>query len=218
MTLDLFAPADQAQPPRTERLGEGTVVLRGYALAWVERLLPELRGVLQAAPFRRMVTPGGFTMSVALSNCGALGWTTDLGGYRYSPFDPRTGRAWPALPAAMRELAVAAAAEAGFADFEPDACLVNRYLPGAKMALHQDRNEHDYRAPVVSVSLGLPALFQLGGLIRAERPRRVPLLHGDVMVWGGVDRLRFHGVLPLAEGSHSVMGAQRINFTLRKAG
>lgn len=218
MTLDLFAPEDQVQPPRSERLGEGTVVLRGYALAWVERLLPELRGVLKAAPFRRMVTPGGFCLSVALSNCGALGWTTDLDGYRYSPIDPRSGKAWPGLPAAMRELAVAAAAEAGFAGFEPDACLVNRYVPGAKMGLHQDRNERDYRAPVVSVSLGLPALFLLGGLSRSERPRRVPLLHGDVMVWGGIDRLRFHGVLPLEDGSHPLMGAQRINFTLRKAG
>lgn len=218
MNLDLFGEADAVQPPRTEQLAAQTYLLRGFALPWIEALLPELRGVIKAAPFRQMVTPGGFTMSVALSNCGALGWTTDLGGYRYTACDPRTGAPWPALPTAMRQLAIEAADAAGFADFQPDACLVNRYVPGAKMSLHQDKNEQDYSQPVVSVSLGLPAVFQLGGLQRANRPLRVPLLHGDVLVWGGVDRLRFHGVLPLKLGQHPVMGAQRINFTLRKAG
>ncbi|WPO98420.1 DNA oxidative demethylase AlkB [Pseudomonas sp. HR96] len=218
MNLELFGEADALQPPRTEQLATQTFVLRGFALPWIDALLPELRAVLAQAPFRRMVTPGGFTMSVALSNCGALGWTTDQSGYRYSGRDPRTGQPWPALPQAMRELAVAAAAACGFADFDPDACLVNRYVPGAKMSLHQDKNERDYSQPVVSVSLGLSALFQLGGMQRSDRPVRVPLLHGDVMVWGGVDRLRFHGVLPLKEGSHPLMGPQRINFTLRKAG
>ncbi|WP_213880054.1 DNA oxidative demethylase AlkB [Pseudomonas sp. dw_358] len=218
MKQDLLAEADAAQPPRTEQLGAQTFVLRGFALPQVDALLPELRAVLAASPFRRMVTPGGFTMSVALSNCGALGWTTDLAGYRYSDRDPHSGAPWPMLPEAMRTLAIAAAAEAGFADFDPDACLVNRYVPGAKMSLHQDRNERDYSQPVVSVSLGLPAMFLWGGQQRSDRPQRVPLLHGDVMVWGGVDRLRFHGVLALKEGRHPVMGPQRINFTLRRAG
>jgi alkylated DNA repair protein (DNA oxidative demethylase) len=218
MTLDLFGHDDPSQPPRTEQLGPQSFVLRGFALPWVDAILPPLRAVLKAAPFRRMITPGGFEMSVALSNCGALGWTTDARGYRYSACDPVSGAEWPALPPAMRELAVAAAAAAGFQDFEPDACLVNRYVPGSKMSLHQDKNERDYAAPVVSVSLGLPAVFQFGGLQRSDRPLRVPLLHGDVVVWGGVDRLRFHGVLPLKEGHHPLMGPQRINFTVRKAG
>ena len=209
---------EPAQPPRTEQIGPQTFVLRGFALPWLEQILPALRTVLAQAPLRRMVTPGGFTMSVALSNCGEWGWTTDLNGYRYTPADPRTGLPWPELPGCFREIATQAAAAAGFENFEPDACLINRYLPGAKMSLHQDKNEQDYSAPIVSVSLGLPAMFQMGGLQRSERPLRVPLLHGDVMVWGGVDRLRYHGVLTLKPGEHEVMGGQRINFTLRKAG
>lgn len=209
---------DPQQPTRREALGEQTFVLRGFALPWLEEILPALREVLRAAPFRRMETPGGHTMSVALSNCGQFGWNTDARGYRYVSDDPLTGRPWPALPDVLHTLAREAAAAAGFDDFSPDACLLNRYVPGAKMSLHQDRDERDYGAPIVSVSLGLAAMFQLGGLQRSDRPLRVPLLHGDVMVWGGIDRLRFHGVLPLKEGVHPVMGPQRINFTLRKAG
>ena len=209
---------DPQQPTRREALGEQTFVLRGFALPWLEEILPALREVLRKAPFRRMETPGGHTMSVALSNCGQFGWSTDARGYRYVSDDPLTGRPWPALPDVLHTLAREAAAAAGFDDFSPDACLLNRYMPGAKMSLHQDRDERDYGAPIVSVSLGLAAMFQLGGLQRSDRPLRVPLLHGDVMVWGGVDRLRFHGVLPLKEGVHPVMGPQRINFTLRKAG
>nr|WP_197979560.1 DNA oxidative demethylase AlkB [Pseudomonas sp. CFBP 13602] len=206
------------QPSRRESLGEQTFVLRGFALPWLDGILPALREVLKAAPFRRMETPGGHTMSVALSNCGQFGWSTDARGYRYVSDDPLTGRPWPVLPEVLRTLAREAAAAAGFDDFIPDACLLNRYVRGARMSLHQDRDERDYGAPIVSVSLGLAAMFQLGGLQRSDRPLRVPLLHGDVMVWGGVDRLRFHGVLPLKEGVHPVMGPQRINFTLRKAG
>ena len=195
---------DPQQPTRREALGEQTFVLRGFALPWLEEILPALREVLRAAPFRRMETPGGHTMSVALSNCGQFGWSTDARGYRYVSDDPLTGRPWPALPDVLHTLAREAAAAAGFDDFSPDACLLNRYVPGAKMSLHQDRDERDYGAPIVSVSLGLAAMFQLGGLQRSDRPLRVPLLHGDVMVWGGVDRLRFHGVLPLKEGVHPV--------------
>jgi alkylated DNA repair protein (DNA oxidative demethylase) len=218
MSLDLFDEAALHQPPRVEPIGPQTFVLRAFALPFIDELLAPLRAVLKAAPLRRMTTPGGQTMSVALSNCGALGWTTDTHGYRYTPLDPRTGQPWPNLPPAFEHLAHQAAALAGFANFIPDACLINRYVPGTRMSLHQDRNERDYDAPIVSVSLGLPAMFQMGGLQRSDRPLRVPLLHGDVMVWGGVDRLRFHGVLPLKEGTHPVMGPQRINFTLRKAG
>lgn len=216
ITPDLFADAD-AQPARTEQIGEQAFVLRGFALPWVTRLLPALAEVL-AAPFRNMLTPGGFTMSVGLSSCGSLGWTTDRSGYRYTPFDPVSGLPWPAMPGAFRELARLAASEAGFPGFQPDACLINRYLPGAKMSLHQDKNERSYEWPVVSVSLGLPAIFLFGGLERSARSQRVSLFHGDVVVWGGVDRLRYHGVLPLKDGLHPELGAQRINFTLRMAG
>ncbi|QKZ04672.1 DNA oxidative demethylase AlkB [Pseudomonas eucalypticola] len=218
MNLDLFDEAASRQPPRAEQIGPQTVVLRAFALPFVDALLPPLRAVLKAAPFRRMTTPGGQSMSVALSNCGTLGWTTDAHGYRYTGLDPLTGQPWPDLPESFLRLGAEAAAQAGFADFRADACLINRYVPGARMSLHQDRDEQDFDAPIVSVSLGLPAMFQMGGLQRSDRPLRVPLLHGDVLVWGGVDRLRFHGVLPLREGHHPVMGPQRINLTLRKAG
>ena len=165
-----------------------------------------------------MVTPGGFTMSAALSSCGELGWTTDAHGYRYSPLDPRSQQPWPVMPDTLRQLAVAAATEAGFSGFQPDACLINRYVPGAKMSLHQDKNERSYSAPVVSVSLGLPAIFLFGGHARSDKTQKVSLFHGDVVVWGGVDRLRFHGVMPIKDGVHPIMGPQRINLTFRTAG
>ncbi|UUQ65156.1 DNA oxidative demethylase AlkB [Pseudomonas fuscovaginae UPB0736] len=218
MSLDLFADEDLRQPERHERIGEQSWVLRGFALPRVEHLLPALREVIRQAPFRQMVTPGGFTMSASLSSCGAWGWTSDRHGYRYSALDPQSGLPWPAMPEVIRQLAVDAAEAAGFENFAPDACLINRYVPGAKMSLHQDRNERDLNAPVVSVSLGLPAMFLFGGHDRADKSQRIPLLHGDVVVWGGVDRLRFHGILPIRDGHHPVLGAQRINFTLRTAG
>lgn len=217
-TADLFAEDALQQPAGREQIGDESYVLRGYALPWIERLLPELRHVLTQAPFRQMITPGGFTMSAALSSCGALGWSTDASGYRYSPLDPRNAKPWPSMPHALRQLAAEAAADAGFDNFIPDACLINRYVPGAKMSLHQDKNERRYTAPVVSVSLGLPAIFLFGGHERSDKTRKVSLFHGDVVVWGGVDRLRFHGVMPIKEGVHPVMGPQRINLTFRTAG
>ena len=216
--LDLFADAEPEQQPRLDRIGEQSCVLRGFALPWLDQLLPALDAVLAAAPFRQMITPGGFTMSVALSSCGALGWTTDRSGYRYTGHDPLTGKPWPKMPEVFLELAQAAAREAGFADFVPDSCLINRYVPGAKMSLHQDKDEVSYAAPIVSVSLGLPAMFLFGGFERSDKSQRVPLLHGDIVVWGGVDRLRYHGVLPIKDGQHPQLGEQRINFTFRTAG
>ncbi|NIF17846.1 DNA oxidative demethylase AlkB [Pantoea sp. Cy-639] len=209
--LDLF----DTQP---QRLASHTVLLPGFALPVVEQLLDGLRPVLRAAPWRHMQTPGGLRMAVALSNCGSLGWISDDHGYRYTPTDPLTGKPWPELPAALLELASAAAAAAGFPDFIADACLINHYLPGTRLSLHQDRDERDHGHPIVSVSLGLPAVFLLGGLQRADRTRRVPLSHGDVLVWGGEDRLRFHGVLPIKPGVHPRLGERRVNLTLRKAG
>ncbi|MGE8320533.1 MAG: DNA oxidative demethylase AlkB [Comamonas sp.] len=200
------------------RLGPGAMVLCGFALPVVDELLAAVAGIEAAAPFRHMVTPGGFTMSVALTNCGALGWTTDRRGYRYSAIDPDSGRPWPAMPAAFARLASEAALAAGFAGFEPDACLVNRYQPGARLSLHQDKDERDYGAPIVSVSLGMPATFLFGGLARTDPTAKVPLAHGDVVVWGGADRLRYHGVAPLKDTPHPLLGSRRINLTFRKAG
>ncbi|MGA3800640.1 DNA oxidative demethylase AlkB [Pseudomonas fluorescens] len=217
LTFDLFADAEPEQQPWREQIGEQSYVLRGFALPWLERLLPALEAVLMAAPFRQMVTPGGFTMSVALSSCGQFGWTTDRSGYRYTRDDPQTGRPWPMMPEVFFQLAQAAAQAAGFADFAPDSCLINRYIPGAKMSLHQDKDEHSYDAPIVSVSLGLPAMFLFGGFARSDKNQRVPLFHGDIVVWGGVDRLRYHGVLPIKDGHHPKLGEQRINFTFRTA-
>jgi alkylated DNA repair protein (DNA oxidative demethylase) len=215
MTLDLFAPA--ATESKEERLAPGAVVLPGFAAPAEAALLAALREVVARAPFRHMVTPGGFRMSVAMTNCGSYGWVTDRSGYRYDPVDPESGDEWPAMPATLLRLAAAAAAHAGFNGFVPDACLINRYEPGARMSLHQDKNERDFDQPIVSVSLGLPAVFLFGGMERADKPRPVELRHGDVMVWGGPSRLRYHGVKPLRDGLHPVVGRHRINLTLRRA-
>jgi alkylated DNA repair protein (DNA oxidative demethylase) len=214
MSADLF---DDQPEPRREAITEGAVLLRGFARDEAERLIGAVDGIAAAAPFRRMMTPGGFTMSVAMTNCGAAGWVTDRSGYRYDRCDPRTGVPWPAMPPAFVDLARRAAAEADFADFWPDSCLINRYEPGARMSLHQDRNERDFAQPIVSVSLGLPAVFLFGGERRADRPRRMALRHGDVAVWGGRARQNFHGVAPLAAGVHSATGESRINLTFRAA-
>lgn len=217
-TFDLFADTDSSQPPRAEQIGEQSWVLRGFASADMDKLLAALDVILATAALRHMVTPGGFSMSVATSSCGALGWITDRSGYRYSSVDPLTGLAWPQMPEVFFNLARAAAAEAGFSDFTPDSCLINRYIPGAKMSLHQDKDEKAYAAPIVSLSLGLPAMFLFGGFQRSDKPQRIPLLHGDMVIWGGVDRLRFHGVLPIKAGHHPRLGEQRINLTFRCAG
>jgi DNA oxidative demethylase len=197
-------------------MAEGAVLLRGFIRKDEADLIAVLRDIVAAAPFRRMFTPGGHQMSVAMTNCGSAGWVTDSTGYRYSPDDPETGKPWPAMPPLFRELADRATEAAGFAGFAPDVCLINRYVPGAKMSLHQDKDELDFGAPIVSMSLGLPAIFMFGGLNRSDKPRRFRLAHGDIAVWGGPSRLFYHGVAPLAEGSHPVMGAQRLNLTFRK--
>jgi DNA oxidative demethylase len=198
-------------------LGVHAVVLRGFARDRAPELIADIAEIAAVSPFRHMVTPGGWEMSVALTNCGQFGWVTDRSGYRYDPIDPATDRPWPAMPAGFSDLAVKAADAAGFKNFQPDACLVNRYAPGARLSLHQDRNERDFDQPIVSVSLGLPAIFLWGGMKRTDKVRRVPLVHGDVVVWGGPDRLTFHGVNSLAEGEHCLSGAYRFNFTFRRA-
>jgi DNA oxidative demethylase len=216
LTADLFESVADLLPSR-EAMAEGAVLLRGFAQPAEARLLAALRDIESQAPFRRMFTPGGHQMSVAMTNCGEAGWVTDISGYRYDGADPESGKAWPAMPAVFRELAESAAREAGFAGFAPDACLINRYEPGAKMSLHQDRDENAFSAPIVSVSLGLPAIFLFGGRKRTDKPQRYRLEHGDVVVWGGPSRLFFHGVAPLADGEHPLLGRKRINLTFRKA-
>ncbi|MCH8500196.1 MAG: DNA oxidative demethylase AlkB [Marinobacter sp.] len=211
VTGDLFG------EPSEVRLGDGAHLLKGFALAEAARLLDGVRQVAEVAPFRIMHTPGGKPMSAAMTGCGSYSWVSDRAGYRYSATDPQTGQPWPAMPADLLALAQSAAAAAGYPGFTPDVCLINRYEAGSRMGLHQDKDERDLSAPIVSVSLGLPMTFLWGGHKRNDRPARLLLEHGDVVVWGGPDRLRYHGVAPLKAGSHPLTGGCRINLTFRRA-
>jgi alkylated DNA repair protein (DNA oxidative demethylase) len=213
---DLFDASASGTSSRLD-LCPGAVLLRGYSGSRGAAIAGALAEVVAGAPFRHMVTPNGLRMSVAMTNCGAYGWVSDRGGYRYDPIDPESGRPWPEMPPVLAKLARDAARDAGFAGFDPDVCLINRYEAGARLSLHQDRDERDFDAPIVSVSLGLPAVFLFGGLRRKDRPARVPLAHGDVVVWGGPARLRYHGVAPLRPGNHELIGPFRLNLTFRKA-
>jgi alkylated DNA repair protein (DNA oxidative demethylase) len=222
MTLDLFDFTPTAEPreqslPQEQSLGAGATLLRGFAVADSAQLLEAITQVSRQSPFRHMTTPGGFQMSVGMTNCGAVGWVTDRTGYRYDAYDPTTRTRWPAMPTVLSELATRAAARGGFADFLPDACLINRYEPGSRLSLHQDKDERDLGAPVVSVSLGLQAVFLFGGPRRESKTQPIPVAHGDVVVWGGPSRLWYHGVRPLKDGEHPELGRRRINLTFRKA-
>jgi DNA oxidative demethylase len=210
-TAELFP----AEP--VETIVPGARLLRGFANGEAAALVGAIERIAAAAPFRNMETPGGFRISVAMTNCGDAGWVTDRRGYRYAETDPLSGRPWPEMPKLFSGLAARAAAAAGFGDFAPDACLVNRYEPGARMSLHQDKNERDFAQPIVSISLGLPATFLFSGLKRGDRPKRLRLASGDTVVWGGPARMAFHGIDPLPGGVDSLTGACRYNLTLRKA-
>lgn len=214
MTIPLFD--GDSLTPSHEPLEEGAVLLRGFAKPDARALLKEVERVAQTSPFRHLITPGGYTMSVAMTNCGRTGWVSDRTGYRYDPVDPDTGAPWPPMPSAFVNLAARAASEAGFSHYDPDACLINRYVAGSKLSLHQDRDEKDAWAPIVSVSLGLPAVFLWGGKRRSDAVRRIHLESGDVVVWGGPARFVYHGVAPLKDGLHPLAGAVRINLTFRK--
>ncbi|HKS89580.1 MAG TPA: DNA oxidative demethylase AlkB [Stellaceae bacterium] len=214
---DLFAAAGLVQEPPEEAIAPGATLLRGFALPFVEDILAALGDIAATAPFRHMTTPWGAAMSVAMTNCGAAGWLSDRAGYRYDRIDPETGRPWPAMPACFRALATGAADRAGYPGFVPDACLINRYAPSTRLTLHQDRDERDFAHPIVSVSLGLPASFQLGGPKRRDPVRRWAVRHGDVVVWGNESRLAFHGVAELKPGEHPLFGSRRINLTFRRA-
>ncbi len=209
--------SDNPVADECEHIGLDAYVLRGFARPWINALLAAIPCIEAASPFRYMTTPGGFVMSVALTNCGKLGWVSDQRGYRYSQTDPLNNQPWPPLPEIFSQLAYSAAATAGFKNFQPDACLINRYLPGARLSLHQDKNERDLSAPIVSVSLGMAAVFLFGGHKRTDKTIKIPLYHGDIAVWGGEDRLRYHGILPIKGDPHPLLGNQRINFTFRKA-
>lgn len=201
----------------SEALGPGAVVLRGFARASERELLSAVDSVAALSPFRHLITPGGYRMSVAMTNCGELGWVSDRSGYRYDPIDPTTQKPWPRMPEVFLQLAAGAAAHAGYASFRPDACLINRYEPGSRLSLHRDYDERDAAAPIVSVSLGVPAKFLWGGLQRGDRTRRIGLESGDVVVWGGESRFVYHGIAALPENTHSLTGPLRINLTFRKA-
>lgn len=213
---DLFDAIELPAPSR-DVMADGGMLLRGSALPFEADILDSLQAIIDQAPFRRMTTPGGYVMSVAMTNCGAAGWITDHTGYRYDRSDPESGQPWPAMPDCFLELAIAAAAKAGYPNFSPDACLINRYEPGTRLSLHQDKNERDFANPIVSVSLGLPATFQFGGLKRNDPVKKFALRHGDIAVWGGRSRLCYHGVQELKEGNHTKMGRLRINLTFRRA-
>jgi DNA oxidative demethylase len=213
---DLFD-ALQLDHASRDAMADGAVILRGKALSFETEILAALQAITVVSPFRHMTTRGGFVMSVAMTNCGAAGWVTDRTGYRYDRIDPQTGQPWPALPDCFRDLATTSARDAGYTDFLPDACLINRYEPGARLSLHQDKNERDYAQPIVSVSLGLPATFQFGGMTRNAPVRKFGLRHGDVVVWGGISRLCYHGVTELKDCEHGKLGRMRINLTFRRA-
>jgi len=212
---DLFA--DETPAAEMEKLADGAFLFRRFAVDSAESIVQAVSQIAKISPFRHMITPGGYRMSVAMTNCGGVGWTTNRYGYRYTAIDPETNAAWPSMPSAFQQLAAAAAERAGFPGFQPDSCLINRYEPGTRLSLHQDKNEKFYESPIVSVSLGLPAKFLFGGLTRNVRPQRLRLENGDVVVWGGPSRLVFHGIDTLADGSHPLTGRCRLNLTFRRA-
>lgn len=214
MTFDLFGDPPPA-PPRW--LAPGALLLPGFLRTQAPVLLDHIRRIAAQAPFRHMTTPGGGTMSVMMTGCGQRAWVSDATGYRYSDTIPDSGTPWPAMPSLFLTLADQAAAAAGYSGFRPDSCLVNRYAPGASMGLHQDRDEKDRQQPIVSFSLGLTACFLFGGPRRTDPRQRVPLHHGDALVWGGPSRLHYHGVARLAAGDHPLTGPCRYNLTLRRA-
>jgi alkylated DNA repair protein (DNA oxidative demethylase) len=217
-TMDLFDDLPPAPETPPTHIAPGAVLLHGFAHEGAAALLQAVEGVIAQAPLRHLQTPGGYTMSVAMSNCGPLGWVSSASGYRYAARDPQTHQPWPAMPDCLVDLAQRAAAQGGYANFRPDACLINEYVPGAKLSLHQDKDEKDLRAPIVSLSLGLPAVFLFGTPSRKDRPQRWRLVHGDVVVWGGPSRLAYHGVSALADGEHALLGRRRLNLTFRCVG
>jgi alkylated DNA repair protein (DNA oxidative demethylase) len=202
-------------PPPPETLAPGLILHRGwFDRAAQEALVTAVREVLREAPLFTPVMPRtGKPFSVRMSNCGPLGWVSDIGGYRYQPTHPDTSRPWPPIPEALIE---AWDALAGF-PARPEACLINWYEAKARMGLHQDRDEQEFDAPVLSVSLGDACLFRYGGAKRTDPTRSVRLVSGDALVIGGPSRLCFHGVDRIDAGSGDLLPSPgRINLTLRR--
>ena len=214
--MDLFDDLPLPTEDLHTAIGPGAVLMRGLGRAADAEMLQAVESIIAQAPLQQPHTPGGYTMSIQTTRCGSVGWLSEPGGYRYSTINPRTGQPWPAIPECLMDFAIDAATQAGYPDFVPDSCMINQYLPGNKLGLHQDRDERDLRAPVVSLSLGLPAIFLFGGLQRTGKTQRYRLAHGDVVVWGGPSRLAFHGILPLAHGDHALVGQRRLNVTFRR--
>ncbi len=212
MTQTLFA-----DEKRTIQITPGAVLLEGYALDDAAEIFAAIKQIEAVSPFRRMLTPNGRYMSIGITSCGNMGWVSDKSGYRYETLDPETGKPWPQMPVLLSDIAIQAAKEVGYHGFAPDVCIINRYEPGTKLSLHQDGDEKDFSHPIISVSLGLPATFLFGGLERSDKTKKIPLHHGDVFVFGGESRLVYHGIAPLKDGEHPLLGSQRINLTFRKA-
>ncbi|MBM3816620.1 MAG: DNA oxidative demethylase AlkB [Actinobacteria bacterium] len=205
----LFSATDSVE------VAPGVVLFRGAVESAAEALLSEIEQIVAVSPLRRVMTPMGKPMSVEMTNCGSVGWVSDRMGYRYESIDPVTNQPWPTMPALFADAATEFASLAGYRDFVPDVCLINRYSPGSKMGLHQDRDENDFSQPIVSVSLGLPITFKIGGQRRTDPTVSTKLQHGDVVVFGGPARLAFHGVGTLRRGTHPLTGANRYNLTIR---
>jgi alkylated DNA repair protein (DNA oxidative demethylase) len=204
-------------PANTYTLGSRSFILKDFASSEAASLLADINSITTQSPLRHMTTRRGYQMAAEMTNCGQLGWVSDSRGYRYQAEDPLTGQPWPDMPASFLLLAEKAAQTCGFDNFIPDVCLINRYHPRAGMGLHQDKDEQDFSQPIVSVSLGIPAVFLFGGLSRSDKPVAHLLEHGDVVVWGGEDRLRFHGISPLKLAHHALTGQCRFNLTFRFA-
>jgi DNA oxidative demethylase len=213
LTMDLFF----GQTAETIPLAPGAYYLPGFALPGMDTLWRCVQQQMAATPPQQMMTPMGYLMSVGTMSMGSWGWVSDAQGYRYSAINPSNNQPWPPLPAAILQLAADAAEKAGYPHFVPDSCLINVYTPGSKMGLHQDKNERDFSQPIISVSLGIPAIFLFGGAKRSDKPARILLQHGDVVVWGGASRRFYHGVAAIKPHAHSLTGNLRINLTLRKA-
>jgi len=211
--MDLFSDELDKQV----KLAEGAVWLRGFALPEADALWALVSAHLATHPPQQMMTPMGYPMSVKTTSLGDYGWVGNATGYGYARLNPVTNQPWPPIPTLLLSLAQRAANAAGYADYCPDTCLINLYQTGAKMGLHQDKDELDFTQPIVSVSLGVPATFLFGGAKRTDKTAKIPLTHGDVVVWGGASRRYFHGVNAVKLGQHPLLGALRCNLTFRKA-
>ena len=198
--------------PTHEELYPGAVLMRGLALPQDREFFAAMESIIAAAPLHHAVTPGGLPMGVMVTDCG----DSRAFANRWDAANTPGKQPWPRMPRVLYDFAIRCANRSGFPLFRPDACHINRYHAGIKLGLHQDRHEIDLNQPIVSISLGLECIFLLGGLQRTDKARHILLEHGDVIVWGGPSRMRFHGVQPLKPGSHPLTGPYRYNLTFRR--